>query len=151
MHVMTKGLVRLYEEAPRREKRRAHILQLINWRLRRGVDFSVEDLMATPKMKVSRRYVEDILKLAIKENLIAKQAGGRYGPSSRNYDGCLAMVRAFTFTLDEFTRKDVRLGLAVALSENMIDRLLRDLVAQGDLQKLERGRYMWFQEARKVA
>ncbi|KKN90411.1 hypothetical protein LCGC14_0227800 [marine sediment metagenome] len=151
MHVMTEGLVRLYQEAPRREKRRAHILQLINFRLRRGIDFSVEDLMATPKMKVSRRYVEDILKMAIKENLISKQTGGRYGPSPRNYEGCLAMVRAFTFPLDGFTRKDVRLGLAVALTDNMIDRLLRDLIAQGELQKLERGRYIWFQEVRKVA
>ena len=61
------------------------------------------------------------------------------------------MVRAFTFPLDGFTRKDVRLGLAVALTDNMIDRLLRDLIAQGELQKLERGRYIWFQEVRKVA
>ncbi len=151
MHVMTEGLVRLYQEAPRREKRRAHILQLINFRLRRGIDFSVEDLLATPKMKVSRRYVEDILKSAVKAGLIAKQSNKRYGPAPQNYEGCLAMVRAYTFPLESFTRKDVRLGIAAALSENMIDRLLRDLVARGDIEKIERGRYGWVQEVRKVA
>ena len=151
MHIMTEGLVRLYQEAPRREKRRSHVLELINFRLRRGIDFSKEDLLASPKMKLSRRYVEDILKSAANAELIAKQSNGRFGPAPQNFEGCLAMVRAHIFPLDSFTRKDVRLGIAVALSENLIDRLLPALVARVDIEKLESGRTCWVPEIGKGA
>lgn len=134
-------MIQFLEELPQKEKKREHLFGLINWRLSRGRCFTAKEIYEASRYRVSLRYTQMVIDSVILLDLAMELPGGRFGPSKRNVKACSAMVRNTVREKREASRKDLRYAIATPIDDNMLDRILRELVGTGELVKLSKGKY----------
>lgn len=141
MSKLPQEMIAILHAAPRKEAKRAHLLGLINWRLVRGQTFTLDDLLEACRMKVSRRYAARVLDSVVAEEIAVRLSCGAYGPAPGHKKGLRAMILTFAREREGFSRRDLWMGLPVPVGKNAVDRMLRDLIAEGQLQKIGHGRF----------
>ena len=126
---------------PKIEVRRAHVLNLIQWRLERGRTFRAGEIRRACRMKTSDAYVRRVISDVLECGLAARAADGRIGPSPRHVTGFRAMLLDHVRGRGVQSRRDIRLAAPIPADGREIDAALADLVRRGALEKTGRGTY----------
>jgi hypothetical protein len=141
MSRLPEGMKDILHAAPKKEAKREHLLNIMHWRLVRGRTFKIDDLITASRMNTSRRYAAKVVQSVIDEGLAVRQPDGLIGPGPANHKGVQAMMLHYARNRDSFTRRELWLAMPVALPANTIDRRIKDLISQGEFEKLQQGSY----------
>ena len=114
-----------------------HLLDMISQFLIKGMVFRPEDLVTVAEsrmenpFKVTRKVVESLLDELVREKSIMRMINGSYGAHERNNSAICAALERFVRANEPCSRKEIRLKMQPPVTQDTLDRLLRNMVKKG--------------------